>query len=177
MQWVHLARKKCYFSQTRPPFPKNHRGHHYASLACIKFAFGGNSFWSQRNHRGHQATHSNSFIFLCCASCRCFVFAGLKTVKWRTSWCHPIVKSPSSIQKFQVHHSLSPWAPVSTAFKVTRHFSRGSPCSQEVCSDSCDKVWQRLAYQVPSYFQNWSGTFAERCFLYFLDSLQASLAA
>lgn len=28
---------------------------------------------------------------------------------------------------------------------------------QEVCSDSCDKVWQRLAYQVPSYFQNWSG--------------------
>eukprot|EP00435_Cladocopium_sp_Y103_P019816 s2518_g4.t2 len=28
---------------------------------------------------------------------------------------------------------------------------------QEVCTDSCDKIWQRLAYQVPSYFQNWSG--------------------
>ena len=41
---------------------------------------------------------SNSFIFTCCASCRCFVFAGSKTVKWRTSWCHPIVKSRSSIQ-------------------------------------------------------------------------------
>jgi len=28
---------------------------------------------------------------------------------------------------------------------------------EELCGDSCGKVWQRLAYQVPSLFQNWSG--------------------
>ena len=96
---------------------------------------------------------------------------GIKSIKWiklssrnpRTSWHRQAVKIHSCISIISVFlRSRKLWLFKSLdCLAIDRD---GTSCIsmqfriEELCGDSCGKVWQRLAYQVPSLFQNWSGT-------------------